>query len=237
MRADRRRGLEAAGDVDRVAPQVVDELARADHAGHDRAAMQPDPDLPRVAGVADGGLHREREVGRGRTWSPDDPGSPAAAMYASPIVLIFSTPSAAQARVEGREQRVERGHQLADLEPRRDLGEPDEVAEDDRDVVVPVGDRAARPLPSRSTIVSGRTLSRSARERAFSASSSPPTRSRNRRLVSRIASTSSSCVSSRPSRRVSLAISFSSDFGRPISRHRRLIAHVPSRRVTNVSLK
>ena len=60
--------------------------------------MQPDPDLPRVAGVADRGPHRERQVrrrrGRGR---PDVPGSPAAAMYASPMVLIFSTPSAAQA--------------------------------------------------------------------------------------------------------------------------------------------
>ena len=56
MDPPRRRGrLEAAGDVDRVAPEVVDELGCADDTGDDRAAMQADPDLPGRPDVVDDG--------------------------------------------------------------------------------------------------------------------------------------------------------------------------------------
>jgi len=62
-------------------------------------------------------------------------------MYPSPIVLIFSTPSARARRVEGREERVQRGHQGGHRQAAGDLGEPDEVAEDDGDIVVAIRDQ------------------------------------------------------------------------------------------------
>ena len=68
-----RRGgrLEPARGVDRVAPDVVGELARADHARDDRPDLDPDPDLPGAVRGLGGGSHlqggaRGRDGGIGR---------------------------------------------------------------------------------------------------------------------------------------------------------------------------
>src|SRR6266508_4691050 len=59
--------LHPAGDVDRVAPQVVRELLLTDHAGDCRATADADPELvglamPR-AECGDRILHRQRHIG------------------------------------------------------------------------------------------------------------------------------------------------------------------------------
>ena len=229
-------GLEPAGDVDRVAPQVVDELGRADHAGHDRAAMQPDPDLPRVAGVADGGLHGEREVSRGPDVVTGRPGQPGGGHVRVADRLDLLDAERRAGRVEGREQRVERGHQLPDLEPRRDLGEPDEVAEDDRDVVVPVGDELlALPEPLDDRLRQDVEQERARAGLLRLQLATDPVEEPQVGVADRLDILELSLESPQPPREPGDLLL--ERLGRPIPRHRRPIAHVPSRRVTNVSLK
>ena len=66
--------------------------------------------------------------------------------------MIFSTPRSAQAASNAENNALSEVTSVVTVEPRRDLGEPDEVAEDDGDVVVSVGDQllaAIEPLDDR----------------------------------------------------------------------------------------
>src|SRR2546429_3731820 len=60
-------GLHAAGGIDGVAPEVVDELRPADDAGDDRAGVDADPHLERQSRLRrtarDLGPHRKRQLG------------------------------------------------------------------------------------------------------------------------------------------------------------------------------
>ena len=86
------------------------------------------------------------------------------------MVLIFSIPSRAAEGVERREEAIEVVDQLAGGRARRDLGEPDQVAEQDRDLLDAVGDHVSPPF-RRLTIWPGRMLRSSASDRSFSSSS------------------------------------------------------------------
>ena len=105
MRPGSEVDFEAAGHVDRVAPHVVGELPGADYAGDDRAGVDADAHLParrRTLSVPSSMSRRNvcrrgHRLGAGAALSRS---SPATAMYASPIVLIFSTPRADAGLVE-----------------------------------------------------------------------------------------------------------------------------------------
>jgi hypothetical protein len=77
-------GLHAPGGVDGAAPQVVDELGPADHAGYDRAGIDADPHLPgrRVspAQLAASGCIASAISAIASAWSARGSGMPPATM-------------------------------------------------------------------------------------------------------------------------------------------------------------
>src|SRR6059058_2649899 len=82
-------GLQSARKVHGVTPEVVRELPPTDHAGDCRPRGDPDARLDRAprrpTRLGQRLLRGERHLGGGL-------GAPATAMYASPTVLIFSSP-------------------------------------------------------------------------------------------------------------------------------------------------
>ncbi len=135
--------------------------------------------------------------------------SPAAARYASPIVLIFSTPNRSQASSNAENIALSSSTRTAgrscdetSVNPTKSLNT---TATDSCRSAIRVS-----PAASRSTIASGSTLSSSSRERARSTSRSRISRSSTVALVSRIASSDSRFDSSRASRRSRRAFAFAS---------------------------
>ena len=97
--------LHPARRIDRVPPQVVDELASSDHTGHHGTGIDTDPEPDPVRSGAPAvplAKHRERHVGDGLPMVGRATRILPATMYASPIVLIFSSPcsSASRSKVE-----------------------------------------------------------------------------------------------------------------------------------------
>ena len=138
--------LHAARHVHRVAPQVVEEAAAADHAGHDRARADADAQ-PEIAAIALGeaGLRAlaqlERETGeclrvigaRARNARRDH------VAVADRLDLLDLV--AIDDLVEAREETIEEPDDLARIELAGEGGEVDDVGEEDARVLEVVGDR------------------------------------------------------------------------------------------------
>ena len=146
----------ARGQVDRVAPDVVDELLGPDHPGDHRPAVDSDPELhaePRRRLdrlEARGQVEREVRhplgvVGRGIEQATDDHVRVADGLDLLKFVLLHQVVEDGEHLVENRDQLVRR-HRA------RHRGEPDDIREEQGHVVEPVGDErlaAAQPIGDR----------------------------------------------------------------------------------------
>src|SRR5215471_15984929 len=140
------RCLEARGDVDGVAPDVVGELTRADNPCHHGAGMQSHPDRkwgwqPRSQ-ARGGSNHVEGEfrrhpdvIGARRRYARDRHVGVADRLYLFDSGIFSKL-------VELAEQQIEAGDDFIGLHARRDLAEADDVSKNDGSVIEVVRDVA-----------------------------------------------------------------------------------------------
>ena len=132
--------LEAAGSVDGVAPQVVDELVAADDAGDHGTAVHADADrqldAETVAEACHGVLHRERHLRRRLGMVVSRLGEAGSDHVGVADGLDLLHPEPERERVEGAEDLVEQSHDPNRLRPRHERGEVHDVGEQDCDFEV-----------------------------------------------------------------------------------------------------
>jgi hypothetical protein len=143
-------GLQARGEVHRLAPGVIGELGAPDDAGHHRAGRDADAQLNRqpVAG-ADGagrGDHLAGELHRGRGVAGHRRRQPGHRHVGVADGLDLLDAMALGGGIEGGEDLVEQRHDTLRPERGGERGEAGDVGEDDRRVVVALGNRAAGAL-------------------------------------------------------------------------------------------
>ena len=102
-----------------------------------------------------------RSTTRG-AWSSSGSDSPPAAMYASPMVLIFSRPRAATSSSKPLEEPAEHPNHFVCWQTRGQWREPNDVSEEHGDVRILIGDRPLTGEESAKRSMTGRTLSNSA---------------------------------------------------------------------------
>ena len=167
------------GCVDRIAPQVIDELLAV------RSRLRRPGRCPFRFGLRAGACARSRPASR----APSRPGPrrgpclrrgrPEATMYASPIVLIFSNPWSAtrpskRVNTSSRTLTSSSGRIVSDSGVNPTMSANRTPTSDARSAI---GDS---PAFSRSAIGSGKTFSRSRSERSRSAAMTAAARSRSR---------------------------------------------------------
>ena len=133
--------FETGGHVDRVAPDVIGELRRADHPGDGRPAVEADPDLPLGSpSCLDLLDHLEGRLGdRRRVVGPAIETADDQVCVADRLDLLDAGPLADL--VEAGEEHVELLDQVRWCEASGDPGEPDDVAEQDADRLVTIRDQ------------------------------------------------------------------------------------------------
>ena len=144
--ADRVGGFHPGGDVDSVAPHVVEEPAGADHPGHHRSGGDAHAQRHRVAPRITQAGHRAGDVQRQRGDGLDmvvaGEGHTADHHVAVAGRLDLLQTMAVHQPVEGGVEPVEEAHQFGGVHVAGAFGVSGDVGEQHRGVVVPVGDGA-----------------------------------------------------------------------------------------------